>query len=203
MSDDDDQTELPATETPTIAPPDIFAAALALIAIALDPNSTGARLRSLQEHQAAAAKATAAFATAQEAFDQHCATERAAVAAEREQLAKESAAAQGRHDRVLAVLHDIEVREKAIYRLEQIWKFVGEDTDVRSGFREPVHGSALEKARKAFGLDDGEPQHDVELPRNDEDFARSLPPNVTLTRTQESPPRTAAARRAQRRAMEA
>ena len=47
--------------------------------------------------------------------------------------------------------YSIAEREQRIYKLEQRWKFVHEDEQVRSGFREPENGTALEKAQRAYG----------------------------------------------------
>jgi hypothetical protein len=70
----------------------------------------------------------------------------------------------------------------ALHELEERWKFVDEDEQVRSGFREPENGTSLEKARRGYGIDP--PLDDDEGPRQetqpDPHFKDSMPPDVTL-----------------------
>jgi hypothetical protein len=179
----DDQTE---TELPPHTPPEAFAVVTALLATITDPKACGARLRSLQEHQAADAAATAQLATARATFDQETAAARAEIAAEQALLDKRRVA-------LHAAEGSLATREEVIRKLETAWKGIGEPDAVRSGFREPEH-SALHKARRAHGLDT-----DVEDTLV-ESFSIQMPPDVTLTNS--SPARTAPARRSQRQALE-
>jgi hypothetical protein len=202
MSDEQTDT-LPAT------PPDAFAAALALIAIALDPKATEARLRSLREHEAAAAKATAELTTEREAFEQHCATERAAIAARAEAVSKSEV-------ELFVRKNQISAREDAARDVEDAWRHLLENNTVKSGFQS-AEFSPFEKAKRwVAGLpvvsnDDNfpaDPETDTSSGtdgatwRNDPAFIETMPPGATLARSAQSPPRSAKARRTMRRAAE-
>jgi hypothetical protein len=186
---DDEQTELPVTETPTFAP-DIFAAVTALARVLSDPKRYGAHMRSLQEQQAAAAKAIATLATERAAFDQEMASARAELAAERAAVEKRRLAA---HEAGVSLM----CREKFVFELEKAWRDIGEPDDVLRGFKDPEH-SALYKAKRAHGLLD----EDAPAPVHEDREGLPFPPGTTITHTPASPPRSAKARRAMRRAAE-
>jgi hypothetical protein len=187
---DDEQTELPAADLPAIAP-DTFAALAALIALVVDSKACGARLRSLQEQQATAAKATAELTTARATFDQEMATARAELATERASLEKRRLAV---HEAGVS----LKCRENHIFDLEKAWRGLGEpDDQVLSGFKDPEH-SALYKAKRAHGLLD----EDAPAPLREDRGGQPFPPDTTITHTPASPPRTAPARRAMRNAAE-
>jgi hypothetical protein len=125
-------------------PADRFGDALALIAAAMNAREVRKKvlhLKKLESDVAAASEALARLqeqrsgiiATAQkeaEQIRQKAHEEREGVAAEREQLDRRAA---------------------HIARLEEGWRFVGEDEQVRRGFRSP-EASPLAKARAAHGL---------------------------------------------------
>jgi DNA repair exonuclease SbcCD ATPase subunit len=74
----------------------------------------------------------------------------------------------------------LKAREQRIWKLEDQWKFVGEDDDVARGFR-AAQFSALMKARAAYGVATDEVTKPPALPPDHwHDF--KLPPDVTLTR---------------------
>jgi hypothetical protein len=180
---DDEQIDaLPAP------PPDAFAAALALVAVALDPKSTGARLRSLQAQQAAAAKATAELTTARATFDQETAAARAELAADRADIEKRRLA-------VHAAEGSLTEREKRQTALEKLWHDIGEPNEVVNGFKDPER-PALHKALRAHG------RLDVPAPLREDSGGQPFPPHSTITHTPASPPRTAPARRVMRDAAE-
>jgi hypothetical protein len=181
----DEQTELPTTELPVI-PPSAFEVAFAMLTIIADAKAFGAKLRSLQEHQAAAAAAAAELITARSTFEQETASTRAELAAERGALDKRRLAV---HEAEGLLAH----REAVIRKLELAWRNIGEPDTVISGFQDPER-SALHKARRAHGFDTDVADELVE------NFSIQMPPDVTLTNS--TPARNASARRAQRQAME-
>jgi hypothetical protein len=86
MNPTDDTDEASETEpVPTIGN-DIFAAVLALVTLVNDKHGTAARIRSLQEREAAALRAEASLAAAKSEHDAAVAKERAALAEEKAQL---------------------------------------------------------------------------------------------------------------------
>ena len=187
---DDDQTELPVTETPTFAP-DIFATVTALARVLSDPKRYGAHMRSLQEQQAAAAKATATLASERAAFDQETSTARAELAAERAHVEKRRLA-------VHAAEGSLTESAKRQGALEKVWHDIGEPDEVRAGFKDPEQ-SALYKARRAHGLVD---EDAPPAPSRDDRDGLPFPAHSSISHTPESPPRTAPARRVMRNAAE-
>lgn len=196
------------TNTVPSTPPDAFAAALALIAIALDPKATEARLRSLQEHEAAAAKATAELTIERVETDQYC-------AGARTEIAKRFEAVQKAEVELFARDGAVKCREDAAHEVENSWRHLFESETVRSGFQSPEF-APLEKAKRWLaGLPvvspDGDSPAGAEIKTSDTDpaargndpaFTETMPRGVTLARASQSPPRSARARRSMRRAAE-
>jgi hypothetical protein len=208
---DDDQTELPATETPTFTP-DAFAALANLLALVADPKAIEARIRDLQQALAAVAEGQAKLAAERAAFDQHCATEREAIAdiaARAEVVSKAEVELFGRKNAVAA-------REDAAREVENAWRYVLESPYVQSGFQSAEFEPFVKAKRWIAGLpivstDDtfpADPEADTSSGsdeatyRNDPAFIETMPPGATLARAAQSPPRSAKARRTMRRAAE-
>jgi hypothetical protein len=177
MSDetDDDVNSQPTTPVGG----DTFAAVADLLALIVDPKATGARLRSLQSQQAAAAKAAAELATERAAFEQETARVRAELDADRTSLEK-------RRVGVSEAECSVARREEYIAGLEKQWKFMGEtDPLVLSGLRSPEHGTPVQKARRAYGIDppledDVAPEPGCELTREIDGVP--FPSSTTITR---------------------
>jgi hypothetical protein len=205
---DDDETiehEGGAGEQPTTAPPaEVYGAVLALIGVIQNPRAFKSKLKEFRQAEAAANKAAAGLATARATHDQHCASERADTAAKAEAVHKREVAVFVREN----VLKD---REDAALEVERAWGSLLESEAVRSGFQS-AEFAPLEKARRWIsGLnmtssdDDVHADVDTSVPMpdgNDADFSSGLPPDATIARASQTPPRSAAARRSMRRAME-
>jgi hypothetical protein len=166
----DDETELAASETPTFAP-DAFATLDALMRIVSDRKRYGAHMRSLQEQQAAAAKASATLASERVTFDQEMATARGELATERADIEKRRLA-------VHAAEGSLTEREKRQAALEKLWRDYGEPSEVVNGFKDPER-PALYKAQRAHGrLDD-----DAPAPLREDREGHAFPQDTTITHT--------------------
>jgi hypothetical protein len=174
------------------------------------------RVKELQRETAIAEKAKAEsaagqteLAAARAAFDQHCASEDAALAARAEAVSKAEVELFGRENAVAA-------REDAAREVESAWRYVMESDYVQSGFQSAEFGP-LEKAKRWIaGLPivstDGDAPEGAEIDTtsdtdpaargNDPAFIETMPPGATLARAAQSPPRSAQARRAMRNAAE-
>lgn len=174
------------------------------------------RVKELRRETAIAEKAKAELAAghtelaaAHAAFDQHCASEGAALAARAEAVSKAEVELFGRKNAVAA-------REVAAREVENAWRYVMESDYVQSGFQSAEFGP-LEKAKRWLaGLPivstDGDASADAEIDTtsdtdpaardNDPTFIETMPPGATLSRAAQSPPRSAMARRSMRRAAE-
>lgn len=169
---DDDITALAARVASIETQQQAFASAELLLQVAIDPKACSARVAELKRTQARVLKVVNGRL--------HALEKREAAFAEYEQqtraeLAKLQAKTQSVYDEVKAREGAIEAREERVFALEQEWRFAGEPAEVRSGFREPLYGSALEKARRHYGLD-------AELPSDGEDKTK-IDPGFVLTPT--------------------
>lgn len=192
---DQDETEIDATEAmPATPAADPLALLTALLTTITSARQCERRVRELRRETASAEKAKlelagrqTEIAAARATFDQYKAAELAKIQVQAD-------AAQARMDAAEAKEDSFAERERRIHELEQRWKFVDEGEDVRRGFREPENGTALEKARKVYGLSDDAVDTSVPMPDgNDADFSSGLPPDATLARAAQ--PRSMPARR--------
>jgi hypothetical protein len=177
---------------------DAFRQLLDLAAVLKEPNLK-ARVRQLQRaegHAVAAQERLAAERAAHDAQVVQLAAERAELTADRVKLREGQVALanakDAREDRLVE-------RERRIRELEDRWRFIGEDDDVRSGFRTAEFG-ALYKARSAHGyasdatagLDDIAEQMREKYPpfrtvRTDPQGVE-FPAHVSLSRSEPAPP---------------
>jgi hypothetical protein len=212
---DDDETiehEGDAGEQPTTATPaEVYGGMLALIGMIQNPRAFKSKLKEFREAEAAANKAAADLVTAQAAqaaHEQHCASERAAIAARAETVSKAEVELFGRKNAVKA-------REDAASEVENAWRLVMESEYVRKGFQSAEFGPLVKAKRWIAGLpivnDDNFPADpeadtssgtDPAARGNDPAFIETMPPGVSLARAAQSPPRSAPARRSMRRAAE-
>jgi hypothetical protein len=216
MSDEtDDETiehESKSGEQPTTAPSaEVYVRVLALIGMIQNPRAFKSKLKEFRQAEAAANKAVADLVTAQTAraaHEQHCATERAAIAARAEAVSKAEVELVGRKNAVAA-------REDAAREVENSWRYVMESDYVQKGFQSAEFGPLVKAKRWIAGLPivstDGDAPADAEVDTSDTDpaarendsaFIETMPPGATLTRAAQSPPRSAMARRSMRRAAE-
>src|SRR5580692_9022711 len=108
MSDEtDDETiehESKSGEQPTTAPSaEVYVRVLALIGMIQNPRAFKSKLKEFRQAEAAANKAAADLVTAQAAqaaFEQHCATERSAIAARAEAVSNAEVELFGRKNAV-------------------------------------------------------------------------------------------------------
>lgn len=126
--------------------------------LAVDPKAAQARVAELKRIEARVLKVCNGR--------MHAVEKREAAFAEYEQqtraeLAKLKAETQSVYEEVKAREGAIVEREERVFALEEEWKFAGEPDEVRTGFREPLYGSALDKARRHYGVD-AEPPPDGE-----------------------------------------
>ncbi|HXC20217.1 MAG TPA: hypothetical protein VNV13_01965 [Steroidobacteraceae bacterium] len=193
---DDDQAVTEAMPAPPQADPlELLGSMLTMINSA---RQCERRVREIRRETAAAVAAKAELATghaelatARAAFEQHKTAELARIQTKADRV-------QARMDAAARKEYGIAEREQRIYKLEQRWKFVDEDEQVRSGFREPENGTALEKAQRAYGID--QPQDDDEGRQEiypDPDFQNGMPPDVTLEHSRSRPARSQRARAGQ------
>jgi hypothetical protein len=189
---DQDETDIDAIEhegeaeeqRTTATPADVYGGVLALIGMIQNPRAFKSRLKELRQAEAAANKAAADLVTAQAAraaFEQHKAAELAEIQMQTDRAQKRMDAAEFKESNVAE-------REQRIHKLEQRWKFVNEDEQVRSGFREAENGTPLEKARAAYGLSDDAPVSEPLPDGNDPAFSEGMPPGATLTRAAQTRP---------------
>jgi hypothetical protein len=147
------------------------------------------RVREIRRETAAAVAAKAELATghaelaaARTAFEQHRAAELA-------EIQVHAGRAQALMDAAARKEYDVAAREQRIYEKEQLWKFTNEsDENVHRGFREPENGTALDKARAAYGLSDDAPVSEPLPDGNDPAFSEGMPPGATLTRAAQTRP---------------
>jgi hypothetical protein len=215
--DDQDEADLDAIEHKGAAEEqrtaamagDVYGGVLALIGMIQNPRAFKSKLKEFRQAEAAANKAAADLVTAQAAqaaFEQHCATERSAIAARAEAVSNAEVELFGRKNAVAA-------REDAAREVENAWRYVMESNYVQSGFQS-AEFAPLEKARRWLaGLPvvstDRDYAADAKIDTSDTDpaargndaaFIETMPPGTTLARAAQSPPRSAPARRSMRRA---
>jgi hypothetical protein len=213
MSDETDdemiEHEDEAEKQPTTATSaEIYVGMLALIGMIQNPRAFKSKLKEFRQAEAASNKAAADLVTARATYDQHCASEGAAIAARADAVSKSEVELFVRKNAVAA-------REDAARDVENSWRYLFESETVQSGFQS-AEFAPFEKARRWIaGLPvvstDSDNPADVKVDtsgtddaarRNDPAFIETMPPNVTLTRSAQSPPRSAPARRSMRRAAE-
>jgi hypothetical protein len=174
---DQDETDIDAIEALPAPPHDAFAALENLLQLVADPKAFKSWLRGLHQALAAVTEGQAKLAAERKAFVEESAQERAALAVERADVEK-------RRTAVNAAEGLLTMRERCIADLEGQWKFVSEtDPLVLSGMRAPEYGTALQKARRAAGidppLDDDEPTVERRLSREADD-GTPFPPDTTI-----------------------
>jgi hypothetical protein len=198
MNDDDQAAieTLPATPVAAADPLELLGSMLSMINSA---RQCERRVCEFRRETAAAVAAKAELA----AGHAELAAARAALAQERAELASSRADVEKRRLAVHAAEGMLTMRERYIADLEAQWKYVSEtDPLVLSGMRAPEYGTALQKARRAAGIDppleddDDEPAVGRRLSRETED---GTPLRVDTTITADIPVRARPAR-SQRRA---
>jgi hypothetical protein len=126
-------------------PPEVLAAAFSLIVLLPDQKIFKSRLRGFANALAAIDTARKKLVVERAAFSEYQEKTKAELDARAIKLrAGEVALADKKDDRE----DNLAEREQRIRELEDQWRFVGEDGDVRSGFRSPEF-TPLEKARRA------------------------------------------------------
>jgi hypothetical protein len=214
---DQDETDMDAIEhegeaeeqRTAATPADVYGGVLALIGMIQNPRAFKSKLKGFRQAEAAANKAVADLVTAQATYDQHCASELAAIAARAEAVSKAEVELFGRKNQVAA-------REDAAREVENAWRLVFESGYVQKGFQSAEFGPLVKAKRWIAGLPivstDSDSPADAEIDTsgadpaargNDPAFIETMPPGVSLTRAAQSPPRSAPARRSLRRAAEA
>jgi hypothetical protein len=160
--------------------PDTFAATRSLIDLILNPKDFRTCLSSLERKLAAVARAEKRSAAIIAAAEQKA----AAIIAEADQRTLEADARANAASIAEGRVAELVEREQRIYALEQRWKFVGETDDlVRRGVRSPEFGTALQKARSAFGLGpERESAPDEPLPDPVNEDRHGMPFRGDLTR---------------------
>jgi hypothetical protein len=201
MSDDDQNT----TELPTTSP-DAFAAAMTLIAVALDPRACSGRLGSIREAEAKAAKATASANEALSALNMR----EADIAAQAKRLAERTAELNLRQTGLDGRKGELAEEKKQLHEQDKFFRgrvmlLFGitrhplQDMPTWDEIRSHVVYDQADAHIVADRLRHGfEPAADTS--QRDDDFADRMPPDVSLSHT--SPARTAPARRALRAAVE-
>jgi hypothetical protein len=179
----------------------------ALIGVIQNPRAFKSRLKEFRQAEVAANKAAADLVTARATHDQHCATERAAIAARAEAVHKSEVELFVRQGAV-------KTREEAAREVENAWRYVMESDYVQKGFQSAEFEPLVKAKRWIAGLPivstdsdyAADPEADTSsgtddaARQNDPAFIETMPPDVTLVRSAQSPPRSAAARRSMRRA---
>jgi hypothetical protein len=191
MNDDDQPAIVPAP-----SPADPLAFLTELLATVNSARQVERRVREIRRETATARAAQSELAAGH--------AELAAARAELEQYKAAELAkiqvladrAQVRMDVAEATEDSFAERERRIHEKEQHWKFTDEDEDVRRGFREPENGTALQKARRSFGIDpplevDDEGRQET-FP--DPHFPDAMPPGTTLGHSRSRPARSQRAR---------
>jgi septal ring factor EnvC (AmiA/AmiB activator) len=128
--------------------PDAFAVLADLLALIADPRSAKQRLRALHDSLAAVSEGEKRLAAKAAEFAEHERKTRGELERRAAALEEQAAALASVRDRREFDLAD---REERIAELERQWRFVGEDDDVRRGFR-AAQFSGLMKARAAYGV---------------------------------------------------
>jgi hypothetical protein len=132
---------------PTSAP-DAFAFVENLLTLVTDAAAVKRRLHALHDSLAAVDEGTKRLAGDRAKFAEHERAIRAALAkreGELDEREAELASVRGRRE------FDLADREARIAALEREWRFVGEDDDVKRGFR-AAQFSSLMKARASYGV---------------------------------------------------
>jgi hypothetical protein len=213
---DQDETEIATAEalpaTPAVDPLTLLSSMFTMISSA---RQCERRVKELRRETAAAEKVKADAAAghadlvaARAAFEQHCASEGAAIAARADAVTKAEVELFGRKNTVAA-------REDAAREVENAWRYVMESDYVQKNFQSAEFEPLVKAKRWIAGLPivstDGDVPASAEIdtsdtdsasPGNDPAFIETMPPGATLARAAQSPPRTAPARRTMRRAAE-
>ena len=114
-----------------LIPPEAWQTVFALVQIAVDPKAVKRHLRSLHDALAATTAAQQKLEAQRIELEAQWARDRAEILADRVKLREGQVELASKKDRRE---DDLLQREKRIRELEDLWKFVGEEDDVRSGF---------------------------------------------------------------------
>lgn len=131
-----------------LMPPTAWEGMLVIGKIATDPKAYRRALRALHDSLAAVTAGQDKLAADRAEQDAQLAKDRAEISAERVKLREGQVALANQKD---SRENNLAEREQRIRELEHRWAFVGEDDDVRRGFRSAEFG-ALYKARSAMGF---------------------------------------------------
>jgi hypothetical protein len=179
---------------------DSFKAVRDLVALEIDPKSVKRHLRQLHDSLAAVTAGQDKLAADQAAFTAYEQKTREELTAQAAKLREGQVALANAKD---LREYNLAERELRIRELEDRWRFIGEDEDVRSGFR-TAEFSSLMKARAAHGIgrDHGvdeiaatmrEKYPPVRTVKHDPQ-GTSFPNHVSLSRSEPPPPAAARVR---------
>jgi hypothetical protein len=125
--------------------PGAFALVENLLTLVTDQVAVKRRLHALHDALAAVDVAQRELAAERTKFTADQTAARAALSRQENDLDERSAA--------IAVAEGLlSMRAQRIAELELEWKFIGEPDLVKSGLQNPLYGTPLEKAKRAFGI---------------------------------------------------
>jgi cytochrome c1 len=175
-------------------PVDAYATVFAFIRLITDSRTAKRTMRELRDAANAANSARAQLAADRAEHDRVIAAELAEITDDRAKVREQQVANHIEKERLEETFGD---RERVLNEREQFWKNLGEDDDVRRGFRAAEFSWKL-KARAAHGYTVDAPLDDI-AKEMAEKFPRAapvaadrhgqpFPPDVTLTHKPEEPP---------------